>query len=163
MTDTARTRESDSRTALENQVEAYKRDGFIIIEDVLQGGELSRAQAAFDRAQAVTRLDWEQGRALGRGVSENGEYYASGTFHGRKYFDIFPLHLLQEDDACVEMIAPRWGKTCRRRPYRSGSWSRRAHETRRRKAATSTGTGITGTRKRGASWGGRSTPRSSST
>lgn len=38
MTDTARTRESDSRTALENQVEAYKRDGFIIIEDVLAGG-----------------------------------------------------------------------------------------------------------------------------
>lgn len=44
MTGTTRTRESDSRTALENQVEAYKRDGFIIIEDVLQGGELSRAR-----------------------------------------------------------------------------------------------------------------------
>ena len=65
-------------------MEAYKRDGFIIIEDVLRGDELLRAQSAFDRAQAVTRLDWEQGRALGRGVSENGEYYASGTFHGRK-------------------------------------------------------------------------------
>ena len=38
-------------------------------------------------------------------MSENGEYYASGTFHGRKYFDIYPLHLLEQDDACVEMIA----------------------------------------------------------
>ncbi|HCL30292.1 MAG TPA: hypothetical protein DIC52_17905 [Candidatus Latescibacteria bacterium] len=66
-------------------METYKRDGFLIIEDVLHGDELSRAQAAFDRAQAVTRLDWEAGRARGRGVSENGEYYASGTFHGRKY------------------------------------------------------------------------------
>ena len=90
---------------IESQIETYKRDGFIIIEDVLRGDELSRAQAAFDRAQAVTRLDWEAGRAKGRGVSENGEYYASGTFHGRKYFDIYPLHLLEQDDACVEMIA----------------------------------------------------------
>ena len=104
-TDTRRTHESASLTALENQVEAYKRDGFIIIEDVLQGDELIRVQAAFDRVQAVTRVDWEEGRAKGRGVSENGEYYASGTFHGRKYFDIYPLHLLEQDDACVEMIA----------------------------------------------------------
>ena len=102
MTDTARTRESDSRTVLESQVEAYKRDGFIIIEDVLRGDELLRAQAAFDRAQAVTRLDWEQG----------GEYYASGTFHGRKYFDIYPLHLLQELHglrARLASVGPRAG------------------------------------------------------
>ncbi|MEC8930146.1 MAG: phytanoyl-CoA dioxygenase family protein [Candidatus Latescibacterota bacterium] len=90
---------------LEGQIEAYKRDGFIIIEDGLQGDELSRVQAAFEKVQAVTRLDWEAGRSKGKGVSENGEYYASGTFHGRKYFDIYPLHLLEQDDACVEMIA----------------------------------------------------------
>ncbi len=92
-------------TLLDRQVEDYKRDGFIIIEDALEGDELSRVQAAFDRAQAVTRVDWEAGRAAGEGVSENGEYYASGTFHGRKYFDIYPQHLLEQDDACVEMIA----------------------------------------------------------
>ena len=98
--------------SLEDRVEAYERDGFTIIEDVLQGGELARVQAAFDRAQAVTRLDWEAGRAKGEGVSENGEYYASGTFHARKYFDIYPLHLLEQDDACVEMIAhPRSGRS----------------------------------------------------
>lgn len=94
-----------SAAVLEAQVADYKRDGFIIIEDVLRGDELERVQAAFDKAQARTRIDWEKGRAKGKGVSENGEYYASGTFHGRKYFDIYPLHLLEQDDACVEMIA----------------------------------------------------------
>ena len=97
--------ENGALALLADQVEAYKRDGYIIIEDVLQGEELGRVQAAFDRAQALTRVDWEKGRAQGVGISENGEYYASGTFHGRKYFDIYPLHLLEQDDACVEMIA----------------------------------------------------------
>ena len=90
---------------LADQVAAYKRDGFIVIEDVLQGKELTRVQAAFDKVQARTRVDWEQGRARGKGVSENGEYYASGTWHARKYFDIYPLHLLEQDDAAVELIA----------------------------------------------------------
>jgi hypothetical protein len=79
---------------LADQVAAYKRDGFIVIEDVLQGAEPTRVQAAFDKVQARTRVDWEQGRARGKGVSENGEYYASGTWHARKYFAIYPLHLL---------------------------------------------------------------------
>jgi len=96
--------EPTAPTPLEEQVEAYKRDGFIVIDNVLQGDELARVQAGFDRAQAVTRVDWEAGRAAGKGVSENGEYYASETFHGRKYFDIYPLHLLEQDDACVELI-----------------------------------------------------------
>ena len=34
-----------------------------IIEDVLQGDELIRVQAAFDRVQAVTRVACEEGRA----------------------------------------------------------------------------------------------------
>ena len=103
---TAPSAEEETRLVLlEDQVEAYKRDGFIIIEDVLQGDELGRVQAAFDKAQARTRVDWEQGRAQGKGVSENGEYYVSGTWHARKYFDIYPLHLLEQDDAAVEMIA----------------------------------------------------------
>ena len=90
---------------LDHQVDAYKRDGFIVIEDVLQGDELEHVQAAFDRVQALTRVDWERGRARGKGVSDNGEYYASGTWHARKYFDVYPLHLLEQDDAAVEMIA----------------------------------------------------------
>ena len=97
--------EQAAAALLAEQVETYKRDGYIVIEDVLQGEELHRVQAAFYRAQAVTRIEWEKGRASGVGSSENGEYYASGTFHGRKYFDIYPLHLLEQDDACVEMIA----------------------------------------------------------
>ena len=90
---------------LDDQVDAYKRDGFVIIEDVLQGNELARVQTACDKAQARARIDWEAGRVRGKGVSENGEYYASGTWHARKYFDIYPLHLLEQDDAAVEMIA----------------------------------------------------------
>ncbi len=90
---------------LDDQVDAYKRDGFVIIEDVLQGDELARVQTVFDKAQARARIDWEAGRVRGKGVSENGEYYASGTWHARKYFDIYPLHLLEQDDAAVEMIA----------------------------------------------------------
>ena len=54
---------------LADQVAAYKRDGFVVIEDVLQGAELTRVQAAFDKVQARTRVDWEQGRARGKGVS----------------------------------------------------------------------------------------------
>ena len=73
---------------LDHQVDAYKRDGFIVIEDVLQGDELAHVQAAFDRVQALTRVDWERGRARGKGVSDNGEYYASGTWHGLYYIDV---------------------------------------------------------------------------
>ena len=47
--------EETASALLEDQVNAYKRDGFIIIEDVLQGDELRRVQAAFDKAQARTR------------------------------------------------------------------------------------------------------------
>ena len=94
-----------AESLLAEQVEAYKRNGFITIEDVLQGDELARVQTAFERAQARARVDWEEGRAKGKGVSENGEYFASGTFHARKFFDIYPLDLLEQDDACVEMIA----------------------------------------------------------
>jgi len=79
---------------LENQVGADKRDGFVIIEDVLQGSELEHVRTAFDRVQACTRVDWENGRTVGRGVLPNGEYYASGTWHARQNFDIYPLHLL---------------------------------------------------------------------
>ena len=102
LTETTPSREEST---LENQVAAYKRDGFVIIEDVLQGSELERVQTAFDRAQARTRVDWEKGRAVGRDVSTNGEYYTSGTWHARKYFDIYPLHLLEQDDTAVEIIA----------------------------------------------------------
>jgi hypothetical protein len=97
--------EQTASALLEEQIDAYKRDGFIVIEDVLQGDELGRVQAAFDKAQARARVDWEVGRAQGKGVSKNGKYYASGTWHARKYFDIYPLHLLEQDDAAVEMIA----------------------------------------------------------
>ena len=103
--DTTPEAEELAAALLEDQVTSYKRDGFTVIEDVLQGEELERVQAAFDKAQANTRVDWEEGRAKGKGVSENGEYYASGTWHARKYFDIYPLHLLEQDDAAVEMIA----------------------------------------------------------
>lgn len=104
--DTAqRAQESAAAALLDEQVAAFKRDGFVIIEDVLRGEQLERVQAAFDIVQARTRVDWEAGRVLGEGVSANGEYYASGTWHARKYFDIYPLHLLEQDDAAVEMIA----------------------------------------------------------
>ena len=105
VTETVPARDDRAASILEDQVAAYKRDGFVIIEDLLQGVELERVQAAFERAQARTRVDWEEGRAKGKGVSEIGEYYASGTWHARKFFDIYPLHLLEQDDAAVEMIA----------------------------------------------------------
>ena len=65
---------SGAEALLDDQVDAYKRDGFVIIEDVLQGNELARVQTAFDKAQARARIDWEAGRVRGKGVSENGEY-----------------------------------------------------------------------------------------
>ena len=55
--------EEPAAALLEDQVTSYKRDGFTVIEDVLQGEELERVQAAFDKAQANTRVDWEEGRA----------------------------------------------------------------------------------------------------
>ena len=104
-TDTASSAIEPAATLLDEQVAAFKKDGFVVIEDVLQGEQLERVQAAFDTAQARTRIDWDAGRAQGKGVSANGEYFASGTWHARKYFDIYPLHLLEQDDAAVEMIA----------------------------------------------------------
>lgn len=90
---------------LDDQVATFKRDGFVVIEDVLQGDELEQAIAAFNTAQHPARLDWEKGRAQGKGISENGEYYASGTWHARKYFDVYPLHFLEQNDAAVQTIA----------------------------------------------------------
>ena len=90
---------------LDDQVATFKRDGFVVIEDVLQGDELEQAIAAFNTAQYPARLDWEKGRAQGKGISENGEYYASGTWHARKYFDVYPLHFLEQNDAAVQTIA----------------------------------------------------------
>tara|TARA_Y100000588_G_scaffold147321_1_gene161218 strand:+ start:93 stop:1067 length:975 start_codon:yes stop_codon:yes gene_type:complete len=90
---------------LADQVAAFKRDGFVVIKDVLQGDELEQVIDAFTTAQNPARLDWEKGRAQGVGVSENGEYYASGTWHARKYFDIYPLHFLQQNDDAVQTIA----------------------------------------------------------
>ncbi len=99
---------TDGREAsalLEDQVATFKKDGFVVIADVLRGDELEQVYAAFAAAQERPRRGWEEGKVQGKGVSENGEYYASGSWQGRIYFDIYPLHLLEQNDAAVEMFA----------------------------------------------------------
>jgi hypothetical protein len=48
---------------------------------------------------------YSRGLAAGRGVSDNGEYFESGTFHGRRYFDLDVTALLRAHDALVELVA----------------------------------------------------------
>ena len=50
LTETPPARDERAASILEDQVAAYKRDGFVIMEDLLQGVELERVQAAFERA-----------------------------------------------------------------------------------------------------------------
>ena len=90
---------------VEEQLAAFKRDGCVIIENALSEQKLNPVLTAFDKVQAHARVDWEMGKANGVGVSANGEYFASGTWHARKYFDIYPLHLLEKEDAAIDIIA----------------------------------------------------------
>ena len=85
--------------------EQLKRDGFVVIPEVLDSTVLKAAREAFGRVAAPFRESWIRGKAAGRGVSDNGEYFASGTFHGRRYFDLDVVELLCADDALVELVA----------------------------------------------------------
>ena len=85
--------------------EQLKRDGFVVIPEVLDPAVLKAAREAFGRVAAPFRESWIRGKAAGRGVSENGEYFASGTFHGRRYFDLDVVDLLCADDSLVELVA----------------------------------------------------------
>ena len=89
----------------EDEAEALKRNGFLIVDNVLPPGVLHDAQTAFGRVASRFRDDWRRGCELGHGVSENGEYYAAGTFHARRYFDLDVVSLLAEHDALVELVA----------------------------------------------------------
>ena len=54
---------------------------------------------------AQSRTAWRAGVARGRGVSSDGEYFSSGTFHARRYFDLDPTTLLRRHPALVELVA----------------------------------------------------------
>lgn len=97
--------QADKPALLEGQLSDFKRDGYIVMDGVLSSDELARVQAAWEAVEVDARRDWDEGREMGKGVCDLGEYYESGTWHARKYFDIYPQNLLEREDAAVEMIA----------------------------------------------------------
>lgn len=45
----------------DQQIAAFDRDGFLVVEDVLEGDQLERVQEAFHRVEEETREGWVKG------------------------------------------------------------------------------------------------------
>eukprot|EP01050_Picozoa_sp_SAG11_P034140 SAG11_NODE_11926_length_731_cov_0.895570_1_plen_212_part_10 len=96
--------EQCSPETLEGRVAFFQEHGFVVIPKVLQGEELSRAQAAWSAVMNPAWEKWEAERAKGKGYRHAaGGGFAEGTNVARRYFDL-PGPLSATDDIFVELM-----------------------------------------------------------
>jgi hypothetical protein len=77
----------------EEQRLQWERDGYLVLEDAMQGDDLARLQGAFERCRADVKEDWLQGVAKGSQPAS--------------YFDI--PNPLEKDDIFIDIVDhPSW-------------------------------------------------------
>ena len=92
-----------SPPALGDQVDFFAKQGFLVIEGVLQGAELARAQEAWMGAMVPKQVAWEAEREKGVGFARSaGGGFASGTNVARRFFDLGSLS--EVDDCFIELM-----------------------------------------------------------
>jgi ectoine hydroxylase-related dioxygenase (phytanoyl-CoA dioxygenase family) len=78
----------EPRRADEEQWRGWKEDGYVVLEDAIQGDDLSRLQAAFERCSEESKPEWLEDVATGKRSSS--------------YFDL--PRLVHRDEIFLDMI-----------------------------------------------------------
>ena len=88
---------------LAEQVSFFHKNGFCVVEGVLEGAALAEAQAAYTAVMQPAWAEWEAERAKGVGFAgAAGGGFASGTTVARRYFSLG--NLAEVDDCFVELM-----------------------------------------------------------